>query len=377
MAEQPAAARSDLEVGVHEGRDHPAWDQFLEKAPGGHHVQTAMWSQVKATVGWEALRVTASTAGQIVAGAQVLYRRLGRIGHIGYVAHGPVAPAERPDAAEAVLDALEEVVAAHRIHHLTIQPPLPVPGLAPTRRRPHHLAGHARVAASATSLIDLEHDEDTLLGRMQRGTRYNVRLSGRRGVTVRSGTAADVALYHRLAEATARRRNFTAFPLRYYEEMWQVLHPGGHIRIAIAEHEGEPVAAQLCIGFGRTAVNKLSVWSGRAGSARPNEAIQWSTIRWAKAQGFDIYDLEGIDLDAARKLTAGEELPRAFAQTTTSFKVGFGGRTVLAPEALDFVPNPVARWAFAELYPRLANRRVLKRARKRLRTPMERKASRA
>jgi hypothetical protein len=56
------------------------WDSFLVETPGGHHVQTSLWAQVKATVGMQAIRVLATGDGHLVGGGQVLMSRVPIIG---------------------------------------------------------------------------------------------------------------------------------------------------------------------------------------------------------------------------------------------------------------------------------------------------------
>lgn len=360
------ARTARLEVDVDERAEQPEWDRFVAGAPSGHHVQTTMWGRVKASMGWSAIRVIARRDGQIVGGAQVLHRPLTRIGRIGYVSHGPLVT--DPSVATAIHDRLEWLARELRILHLTMQAPLPAPGLPEPTPRPHHMVRTSAIAAPATTIVDLDATPDELLAGMQRKTRYNIRLSERRGVKVRTGTVDDLGLYHAMVEATAKRRRFDPFPQAYYQAMWDELHPGGHLRLAVAELDGDPLAAQIAIGFGTTVVNKLSVWSGSQGRARPNEAIQWSAIEHSHAHGYLSYDLEGIEIEAARHLLAGEDLPPKFDQTTTSFKLGFGGRVVIAPPAFEYVANPAVRWAYRELYPRVSTRRWVKRLRKRLRT---------
>jgi hypothetical protein len=41
----------DYEVKTSDVTQDPAWDAFLAAVPGGHHVQTGLWSQVKALIG--------------------------------------------------------------------------------------------------------------------------------------------------------------------------------------------------------------------------------------------------------------------------------------------------------------------------------------
>jgi lipid II:glycine glycyltransferase (peptidoglycan interpeptide bridge formation enzyme) len=367
MADVIASPAADLDFRVRTDFADPEWDSFVERTPGGHHVQSSLWAQVKAVVGWMPLRVVAVRDDVIVGGVQILMRPITGLGRVGYIANGPVSGPGEQRVGEAILDEVGRVVRRHRVRHLTIQPPLHSVAPAKPKTR-HYLPSSTQVAPRATSLIDLDPDLDTILARMQRKTRYNVRVSDRKGISVRNGGLSDVGAYHAMVVATAERKGFSPFPREYFEEMWRVLYAPGHLRLAIADYDGEPVAAQLAVAFGSTVVNKLSVWSGREGSRRPNEALQWSTIRWAKQAGYHTYDLEGIDVRAARLLLAEQPLPDSFDQTVTSFKLGFGGQIVMAPEPHEFVYNRTARWVYREMYPRLGRHRPVKRFVKRLRT---------
>jgi lipid II:glycine glycyltransferase (peptidoglycan interpeptide bridge formation enzyme) len=357
----------DLQIRVDAAPDDPRWDQFLEQVPGGHHVQSSMWARVKATVGFRADRVIAERDGQIVAGAQILSRPVSRLGRVGYLANGPIAAPSENAAATAVLQGVETVAREQRIRHLTVQPPLGAAQPFQGDERAYR-PGSVYVTPGATIMLDLTGDIDAVLAAMQRKTRYNIRVSARKGIAVRSGSADDLGLYHQMLVETAKRQGFTPFPREYFDEMWRALSPGGHLRLAVAEYEGSPISAQLAVAFGGTVVNKLSVWSGREGARRPNEAIQWSTMQWAKENGYAAYDLEGISTDAAQILLAGEPLPDSFDQTVTSFKLGYGGQVVMSPPPRDYLYNRAARWAFTELYPRVSRHRTVKRFVKRLRT---------
>ena len=74
MADVIASPAVDLDFRVQTDLADPEWDSFVERTPGGHHVQSSLWAQVKAVVGWLLLRVIAVRDGVIVGGAQILTR---------------------------------------------------------------------------------------------------------------------------------------------------------------------------------------------------------------------------------------------------------------------------------------------------------------
>ena len=63
-----------------------AWDDFLAAHPDAHILQTVAWGDLKASFGWEVLRLAAGGIG-----AQILFRSLPFGLHIAYLPKGPVA----------------------------------------------------------------------------------------------------------------------------------------------------------------------------------------------------------------------------------------------------------------------------------------------
>lgn len=360
--------QSPLRLSTDDAPDNPQWDAFLAGTDHGHHTQTAVWSQVKASLGWRSIRVVAYRDDEIVAGGQLLYRPWGRLGAVGYMSKGPVIADGNRATADAVFDEIERICRSHRIRVLTLQSPGWEAHPPAWLLHRNLIPSSAKLSPRATILVDVTPTSPEMLAAMASKTRYNVRLSERKGVKVREGSLADLTTYYEILRATAKRQGFEPFPLDYFVHMWEVMRPGGLLRLTLAEVEGAVVAGQLAVPFGNSVVNKLSVWSGEYGHARPNEALQWETMSWAHEQGFELYDLEGINLAAAEALIRGESLPKVQSQTVTSFKLGFGGRVVMGPQAQVLVTNPLLRFGFGTLYPRIGDRMWMRRAVKRFRS---------
>ncbi|MFB3818317.1 MAG: lipid II:glycine glycyltransferase FemX [Candidatus Methylomirabilales bacterium] len=367
-----AAARQDAawQLRVSHDAEHPEWDAFVERTPGGHHAQTSLWGQAKGCRGWTSARVIARRGGRIVGGAQLLIRPLPLIGAIGYVPKGPLCAGDEDlSLSRLVLRELHRLARACRVRCLMLQPPnngdalarrLPEWGFSPSPLR--------LPQPTATALLDLGKDPEALLAGMHPRTRYNVRLGLRRGVVVRQGTAADVPLYCRLMAATGQRQGFAPEPETYIAELHRLLAPRGWLALFVAEYQGEPVSAALAVCFGDTVCYKRGAWSGSQGKHRPNEALQWEMIQWARSKGYRHYDFEGIDAGVARALLQGET-PDLARHTVSSFKLGFGGRPVLLPEVCAYVYHPLLRWGWRQVLPKvqvlpLARRVLLKRLRR-------------
>ncbi|MCB0195449.1 MAG: peptidoglycan bridge formation glycyltransferase FemA/FemB family protein [Anaerolineae bacterium] len=363
-----ALTHPDYQVRVSEQVEDAAWDVFLEMTPGGHHVQTSLWAQVKASLGWKAVRMIVSHRERIVAGAQFVLRPMPILGSVGYVSKGPVFATKDQKLEDLVFQKMHQVVKSHHVQHLTVQPPDDGERFAKRLVDKGFRPGSMNVAPTATMLLDLSNDLDTLMAAMSRKTRYNVRLSQRKGITVREGTGKDLQAYYQLLSATGQRQNFSPYPEHYFTELWRIFNPRGYVKLFLAEFEGELVSAQLTVPFGKTVINKLSVWSGNHGNRRPNEALQWTVIAWAKSHGYRYYDFEGIQPEAAKAILSQESLPDSLKQTVTSFKLGFKGQVVLFPSAFEYVYNPLFRYVYTKISPKIRKQRLVKRALKHIRT---------
>jgi peptidoglycan pentaglycine glycine transferase (the first glycine) len=178
---------------------------------------------------------------------------------------------------------------------------------------------------------------------MRKKTRQYIRLGAKNGIVVCLGTEDDLSTFHRLARKTGERKQFSAEPLDYYRHLWRALAPGDHLKLFLAQVDGETVSALMVIAFGSLVTSWRIGWSGSHAGYHPNEAVQWAAIKWAKEQGYAVYDLGGIGPRTAGLLQRGEPLPDTPEYRAYLFKIGFGGEVVVFPKASLYVYNPLLR----------------------------------
>ncbi len=345
---------ADYQVHISFTPEDDAWDTFLAKAQGGHHVQTGLWAQVKGVLGWGVIRVVVTSGNKhIVGGAQIMVRRFRGLGKIGIISKGPLFSSSNPILTMLIIKELVHLAKLNHIQFLVVQPPNN--GEETGRQLAHFGFNPVRMTINptATILIDLHKDLDTIQSEIKQSTRRNIRIAQRKGITIREGTEADIGRFYVALKATSRRKNFATFPIEYYHRMWELFAPRGYARLFVAEYEGETVSSQLAISFGDTVINKMTAWSGEYSSLRPNEALYWAVIQWAKAHGFRYYDLEGINADAAQEIAETNKVPDSVRKTFTPFKVGFGGKITFFPGAYVYISNPILRTAYRIILPKV------------------------
>jgi hypothetical protein len=77
---------------------------------------------------------------------------------------------------------------------------------------------------------------------------------------------------------------------------------------------------------------------------RPNEAVKWELIQWARARGFRWLDVGGI---ARRDALALARDPASIDRSP--LKMRLPGVPLLYPEPLQLIKNPVLRQGFSVL----------------------------
>jgi peptidoglycan pentaglycine glycine transferase (the first glycine) len=340
------------DVQIDQESTHPEWDEWVASVPGGHHLQTSGWGHVKADAGWQATRIVVRGSGRIVGGCQLLSRRLPVFGAIAYVPRGPLLASRDPAVLDALLTALRDHARRHRILLLKIQPPVDRADLPDLLESRGLVASGLHTAPVASVLVDVGSapDEDTLFRALHATTRRRIRQAGRRGVTVRTGSADDLPILQASIEATAQRQGFAPYTADYYRRLWAAFGASGHARLLVSEHEGVPLSAALLIAFGDRVLYKIGGWRGVEGSPPgANELVHWTGITWARAAGYRYYDFEGIPLDVAQAALSGN---RAGRHGVAFFKLGFGGEPVIFPGTYDLLPPGLVGHALRFVLPR-------------------------
>ena len=118
-------------------------------------------------------------------------------------------------------------------------------------------------------------------------------MAARKGVTIRVGTKEDLPEFYKTMQETGNRDDFIIRSLEYYKKIYDCLGPE-HVRIMLAEYEGEVIAATMPILY------ENKVWYLYGGSKNekrnlmPNYLLQWEMIKWALENKCDVYDFRGI-----------------------------------------------------------------------------------
>ena len=341
-------------------------------------LQTPAWAKVKpewgsGTLGW-------FSGTQLVGVGLVLYRQLPRVKrYLAYLPEGPVLDWAREDIAEFLpplathvrkmgafglrigptlvhrrwsASTIKEAVAHPDLATLTQATPdstnlaavrlantLTHLGWKPPRDGEGFAAGQPRFNFQ---LPLAGRSTDELLAGMNQLWRRNIKKADKAGVEVTTGGRDDLAAFHTVYLETATRDHFTPRPLAYFETMWDALNGElpDRMRVYLARHEGDVVAATTWVRVGRHAWYSYGASTNAKRDVRGSNAIQWRMIRDAVEAGAEVYDLRGIT-----EGIADDDPELGLIQ----FKVGTGGEAVAYIGEWD-LPLNKALYAAFDLY---------------------------
>ncbi len=332
------------------------WDTLIRGLPNPHLLQTWEWAHVKSVNGWQPIPLvwTESASANVLAAAMILKKPVLRSAFaarlsILYVPKGPLLDWSDKPLRTQVLEDLRVLARAERAIFVKVDPDIVlgrgIPGEAQATdsvdgravvdelRQTGWLLSADQIQFRNSVWLHLTASEDAILQRMAQKTRYNIRLSERRGVTIRRARADELSGLYKMYAETSTRDGFVIRGEGYYRQVWSTFldrgagrsEPAAHA--LIAEVEDEPVAALFLFHFAGRAYYLYGMSREAHREKMPNYLLQWEAMRVARELGCTLYDLWG----APDRFDAEDPLWGVFR-----FKQGFGGEVVRTLGAWDY-----------------------------------------
>jgi CelD/BcsL family acetyltransferase involved in cellulose biosynthesis len=178
-----------------------------------------------------------------------------------------------------------------------------------------------RWAAAPTAVIDLRPAQDALFGAMASACRRNIRKAAKSGVVIEEANPGDQKFaddfYHQLRDVFAKQNLVPTYSIERVRALIRNLAPAGRILLLRArDPEGRCIATAVLPWYHRT----MYFWGGASyrehQQSRPNEALIWHALRWAKERGVTEFDFVGGNSYKAKYGTT--EVPVPWARRSRS-----------------------------------------------------------
>lgn len=341
------------------------WDQIVLNVPDAHFMQTSLWAKIKKENGWfPHYMLWKDKNGQIVSYAMVLEKEV-QFFHIltlkiHYAPKGPIFLKNDTRMITQVLSDLNCFSKLRKGIFIKIDPDLVFekmqlkadieslfnydPAYVKLLKDQKWVESNEQVQFRNTIIIPLKKDANEILMEMKQKTRYNIRLSEKKGVKVRIGGPSDFDELFSLYAETAMRDGFVIRAKEYYLNVWTEFFSAGICEPLIAEYEGKILAAVIIYYFSNKAFYVYGMSSLEHRNLMATYLLQWKAILRAKEKNCKFYDLWG----APDELSEEDRMWGVY-----KFKTGFGGIFIKTVGAWDYPINKLGYQLYNFVLPKV------------------------
>ena len=174
-----------------------------------------------------------------------------------------------------------------------------------------------RWAAAPTAVISLRPEEDAIFGAMASACRRNIRKAAKSGVVVEEApidaTSAFADDFHsQLRDVFAKQNLVPTYSVDRVRSLIRHIGPAGNLLLLRArDADGRCIATAVLPWYHRT----MYFWGGASyrehQHLRPNEALIWYALRWARHRGVTEFDFVGGNAYKAKYGTTEVAVPWA------------------------------------------------------------------
>lgn len=295
------------------------WNGLVEEHSPvfGAFLQSYEWGEFMKSIGREVVRVHATNGSkQMIAQAIKMPLPLGK--HYWMISKGPLGTMGEAN----MIAALRQSLTGGMFYR--IEPEIET-----------RLKKTGDVQPSSTIIVDLEKSEEEVLAAMKSKTRYNIRLSDRKGVESRFVDINDHrADFERIKDQTAARDGIKLHSTDYYINQLKALSEdqkasdnGAVFRLAMAFYEGRPIAANIICDFAGMRTYVHGATSNLHRNVMAQYHLHYFLMKDAIEQGIPEFDFWGVAVEGNEKSQQWSGITR--------YKMGFGGAMATVPGTVD------------------------------------------
>jgi len=321
------------------------WDTFVRNHPRAHALQLSAWGTLKSAFGWSTDRaILLDDDRQIIAGAQLLFRPLPM--KLGTIAYLPFGGFVTDDAQwDNLWQAVERCAREHRAAFVKWEPGFYINEAQPTLQQWGFIESPQTIQPPRTIMLDIQSDDDTIMKRMNQGTRRKIRKSLKNDIHYYEATRADVDKFTQMMATTGERNEFGVHTADYYQMAYDLFVPED-AALLMAEHDGDPLTGLMVFQSGSVAQYIYGASSSIKRNLMATYGIQWQAIQWAKERGCTQYDMWGAPDEDLETLEAQFQERSDGLWGVYGFKRGWGGEVMRSAGTWDKVYNPLVYTAY-------------------------------
>jgi lipid II:glycine glycyltransferase (peptidoglycan interpeptide bridge formation enzyme) len=298
-----------------------------------HPVQSFEWGEFRKKTGVKVLRRGIKEKNKIINPYQITIHKTPNFPYlIGYLPKGELPSKE-------LLSELKKIGGEKRISFIQLEPNI-LNGQWSMVNGQLRLSFHP-IFTKFTFILNLTKTEDELLKNMHQKTRYNIRLSQKKGVEVKiDNSKRAFNNFLKLNDETSNRQKFYAHNKSYYEMMWDTLGDQKldlnklQAHLLTASYNKKYLVTYILFTFKKTLYYPYGASSDEHREVMASHAAMWESIKFGKELGLEKFDMWGA-------ANTPNPVPSDPYFGFHRFKQGFGANLVEFIGSYDLVINPI------------------------------------
>lgn len=276
------------------------YEDFILNYNGTSFMQDLNWGKVK--YNWKQEAVYLKENGKIVAAMMLLVQNIPFKSTIIYAPRGPVCDVYDIELVNKLIAEVKPLAKKYKACMLKFDPQVLFNDELDKLYRKNRYKTSGKnpdpdnlIQPSHNMVLKIENKtEEELMKGFAEKTRYNIRLSARKGVTVRfSRDKEDLKKFYEIYKVTTQRDKIGCRDYDYFERMLDA-YDESKLRIYIAEHEGDVLAGAIATNIGGELFYVYGASSNEKRNLMPNYAMQMAMIRWGLETNCKIYNFGGV-----------------------------------------------------------------------------------
>lgn len=295
------------------------WEQFVRMQPFTLMTQSYKYGEFYAKLN-ESYTIFGLYRKESLVGGALVISVHARRGNFLYMPYGPIIPDLNHEKLKTFLDGVKEFAIKKRYDFVRLSPfwdnnstNQDILRSCGCRPAPMH------ALAEYTWLLDVAHEDDELLGKMNKNHRNLIRRCIKEGVRLEiKNDEKSLALFNSLHDTTAARHKFHRFSSTYITQEFNIFKEAGESAVFLAYlPDGRLDAAAVVFFYGTMAAYRHGASLNLNNKIPTSYLIQWHVIQKARKRGMKWYNFWGIAPDNAPASHPFKGI--------THFKKGFGG----------------------------------------------------
>ena len=283
-------------LNLNNDEDVKRYEAFVKNSAHSFLTQDMAWAKIKNN--WSEDYVYLEKDGAICAAMSILSIKAIDGKYLLYANRGPVCDIYDKKTVLALIEEVKKIDKYKEAFLLRFDPAIPFDEKlidlykdTDLKLRTRGTNEHSFIQPRRNAIIDISKSEDDVLLGFHSKTRYNIRLSYRKGVTTRiSQIDEDLNTFFEETKVMAERNGITYRPKEYFKR----LIDNYDAKIFLSDFEGTPLSSAILIMYKDYAWYMYGASNNIHRNFMPNYQMQWEMIKYAKEHGATRYDFGGI-----------------------------------------------------------------------------------